>query len=57
MRISYTVNEYDNDGDIIDTGIFLHFGDTRVKVAVTEKEFDEIVETMKHISEELKMKW
>jgi len=31
--IIFSVHDYDQDGDAVDRGIFLHFGETRVKVA------------------------
>jgi hypothetical protein len=31
--VMFSVNDYDSDGDIRDRGIFLNFGDTRIKVA------------------------
>ncbi len=31
--IMFSVHDYDQDGDIHNAGIFLHFGETRVKVA------------------------
>ena len=29
----FSVNEYDRDGDVVEEGIYFHFGDTKVKVA------------------------
>jgi hypothetical protein len=40
----FSVNEYDRDGDLNTKGVFLHFGETRVKVADSLAEFREIVE-------------
>jgi hypothetical protein len=31
--ILFSVHEYDRDGDISDPGIFLHFGNTKIKAA------------------------
>ena len=30
---SFSINEHDSDGDLLEDGIYLHFGDTRIKVA------------------------
>lgn len=30
---SFSINEYDSDGDLLESGIHLHFGDTRIRVA------------------------
>ncbi len=32
-KLYFSVNEYDKDGDVVDSGIFIHFENTRVKVA------------------------
>ena len=32
MRVCFTVNEYDQDGGLVERGIYLHFGDTRIRV-------------------------
>ena len=40
MAVAFSVNSYDSDGDIVEKGIFLHFGDTRVKVAENLTDFD-----------------
>ncbi|MEC6413635.1 hypothetical protein ACOTJC_29005 [Achromobacter xylosoxidans] len=37
--IFFSVNRYDCDGDLIEEGIFLHFGDTSVKAADSFRDF------------------
>ena len=37
--IVFSVNEYDSDGDATDKGVFLHFGETRVKAADSIEDF------------------
>jgi hypothetical protein len=32
-RILYSIDEYDKDGDRSEEGIYLHFGDTKIKIA------------------------
>ncbi|MFH2047796.1 MAG: hypothetical protein ABIK92_21935 [Pseudomonadota bacterium] len=39
IDIRFSVNDYDEDGDVCATGIFLHFGETRLKVADDMDEF------------------
>lgn len=51
--ITFSVNEYDRDGDCIDKGVFLHFGQTRVKVSDSIKEFSEIVPHFESIRDEI----
>ena len=41
--ITFSVNDYDSDGDCREKGVFLHFGETRVKAADSIVEFSEIV--------------
>lgn len=36
---TFSINMYDRDGDLIDEGVFLHFGDMSVKVAVSVADF------------------
>ena len=35
---TFSVNEYDKDGDISESGIFLHFGIAKIKVAESVEE-------------------
>lgn len=41
--IMFSVNTYDKDGDVVDEGIFLHFGETVVKAADTFSDFRSLV--------------
>lgn len=52
--IRFSVNDYDQDGDIAQRGVFLHFGDTRVMAAETIDEFATIVECMQQILDEIR---
>ncbi len=51
--ITFSVNSYDRDGDIIDKGIFLHFGDTMVRVADNLADFKSITFHMEKIVKEI----
>ena len=51
--IIFSVNEYDSDGDVTDKGVFLHFGETRVKAAETIDDFLLIVQHMKAMVSEI----
>jgi len=42
----FSINSYDSDGDITEKGVFLHFGDTAIKVAGSLAEFDEFIGTL-----------
>lgn len=54
--ICFSVHTYDRDGDICETGIFLHFGDVRVKVAETIEEFNAVSERISGMSREISEK-
>ncbi len=52
--ITYSLSRYDRDGDCIEHGVFLHFGDVSVKIADTVEEFEQIVPCMQQIIKEIK---
>lgn len=51
--ILFSVNDYDRDGDINDEGIFLHFAETKVKVADNLDEFKIVVERIAEMTKEI----
>lgn len=53
MQVLFSINEYDKDGDVIEPGIFLHFGWTRVKVASNMAEFRRVVESISNMPAEI----
>jgi len=53
-RVCFSVNRYDEDGDELERGIFIHFGDTMVKVAENIEEFEEFQKNMESIKEEIR---
>lgn len=55
--ITFSINQYDKDGDVIDKGIFLNFGDTSIKVAANFAEFKTIVWQMEKIVKEISENW
>lgn len=52
--ILFSVNEYDRDGDRTDAGIYLHFGDTRIKVANSLDEFKSVVDHISGMIDEIR---
>lgn len=48
-KIMFFVNEYDSDGDIMEKGVYLHFGITRIKIAVNADELDMLETEIKKI--------
>jgi hypothetical protein len=51
--IKFSVNDYDQDGDVLEKGIYLHFGMTRISVAENLEEFKKIVPHMQKIIKEI----
>ena len=51
--IVFSVNEYDSDGDATDKGVFLHFGEARVKAADSIDDFLSIVQHMNAMVREI----
>lgn len=52
-KVTFSVHNYDSDGDIQEPGIYLHFGDTRVKVAENLEEFGAFIQRLKDMSTEI----
>ena len=52
--ILFSVNKYDSDGDIQESGIFLHFGDTSVKVARSIAGFSAVAERISSMQKEIR---
>ena len=51
--ITFSVNDYDEDGHLMDRGVYFHLGDTRIKMCGTIEEFTDIVSQVNKIQEEL----
>jgi hypothetical protein len=50
---TFSLNEYDVDGDVNDTAIFLHFGDFRLKVAENMEQYQAFIDHLETIKTEL----
>ncbi len=53
MKVLFSINEYDFEGDIIEKGIYLHLDNVKIKVAETIEEYKELVNDLESIAEEL----
>jgi hypothetical protein len=53
-RILYSINSYDQDGDVAKKGIFFHFGGIRIKVADSVEDLKDIVANIDDIVREIK---
>ena len=49
----FSVNDYDREGDLMAKGIYLHFGETRVKASDSLDEFREIIEHFESMVREI----
>lgn len=52
-RITFSVHDYDQAGDIFEEGIFLHFDDVRIKFAGSLEEFIEKAQRLSNMAEEI----
>jgi hypothetical protein len=48
-----TINTYDVENDVYERGIFIHFGDVRIKVARDLNEFNNFIENLKAMKKEI----
>ena len=51
--VTFSVNEYDCDGDIVEEGIFLNFGDARILVAKNLEDYKEFCKTVSDMTDEI----
>jgi len=50
---TFTINEYDSDGDCIENGIYIHFDNTRIKMGESLKDFKELLSHLQKIYDEI----
>lgn len=53
MNVTFSINEYDFEGDIVEKGIYLHFGHTKIKVANTIEEYAAFVNDLEEMKGEI----
>jgi hypothetical protein len=53
QKVLFSVGEYDYEGDVTDRGVFLHFGNTKIKACDTVNDFANFVKQIKNIQDEL----
>ncbi len=56
MNLSFSVNEYDRDG-FCNIGIYLHFGETKIRIADNLKGFQSFVGAMQKFCDEISEKY
>jgi hypothetical protein len=53
VQISFSINEYDQDGDVTGEGIYLHIGPVRVRVGSTVDELRALAKQLEDIAREI----
>lgn len=51
--VMFSVHEYDADGDVVERGIYLHFGETRIKVSDNLKDFRDVADRIASMIDEI----
>jgi len=51
--VLFSVNDYDADGDVTGRGIYLHFGETRIKVSDNLKDFRDVADRIASMVDEI----
>lgn len=58
IKPSFSINEYDSDGDLSREGIYLHFGDNcRIRVADTKEDLEDLLKHMEEVVVEINKHW
>ena len=53
-KVTFSVNEYDQDGDVYEHGVYLHFGNIKILVARDSKGFDNFVHELAGMKAEIR---
>lgn len=53
MQVTFSVNEYDSDGDVSERGIFIHFGNVRVKVGERVDDLTSVIDQLTSCRKEI----
>ena len=53
MQASFSIHDFDEDGDKIDHGVFLHFGGTRIKVAKNKSQLKAFKDRLNSVIDEV----
>lgn len=55
--ILWSINEYDKDGDITEEGIYLHLGNTKIRVATDLEDFRIFLTDLNDMLPEITENW
>jgi len=53
MDVSFSVNDFDKDGDLFEEGIYLHLDGLRIRVAENMEEYIAFVSSLKRMEPEI----
>jgi hypothetical protein len=53
QSVYFNVGEFDQDGDLITDGIYLHFGETRIRVAEDIEGYRDFVSELQRMEKEI----
>ena len=53
MPVFFSINEFDRDGDLSEEGVYLHFGDSRVKVAKDLQDYRDFIAELQRMEKEI----
>ncbi len=56
-RPTFSINDYDSDGDVVESGVFLHFHETKIKVANSDFDFVSFIDHLKGMHKEIVENW
>jgi len=51
---TFSINEYDHEGDEVESGIYLHFNGARIRAAESIEEFELFIDRLVSIKNEIK---
>jgi hypothetical protein len=54
MKISFSINQYDSDGDIFDEGVYLYLGDTVIIKVKNVAEVEEMSKQLETVASEIR---
>lgn len=57
MQVMFSVNRYDKDGDVVEKGVYLWFGETSVRVAGGLDDFKKFLERLNGMAPEIEEVW
>jgi len=52
-RITFSIDSHDRDGDVCEDGIFIHFGNTRIRVAGSFLEYLSFLTELRSMAPEI----